>query len=180
MREGSQRDQRGVAALCFAEARVGDLWSGRKDLSWTEFRVTAGLSRLAVRPYLTAVGNCGSSVANVAANKLRLASQSSPSSASPYPELHGYANVKGVKGGHQYLRLIHRVFADFTAAQVYTGARSASRARRLKSLTNCRAHAKKSANPILKDSLPSQTFFTPTCRAKIDTGLSAEKTSNQT
>ncbi|MGO9435134.1 MAG: hypothetical protein ACLPH3_12510 [Terracidiphilus sp.] len=35
--------------------------------------------------------------------------------------------------------LINSDFADFTVVQVYTGLRSASRARRLKSLTNCRA-----------------------------------------
>ena len=39
--------------------------------------------------------------------------------------------------------LINSDFADFTALQVYTEPRSASRARRLKSLTNCRAPKQK-------------------------------------
>jgi hypothetical protein len=43
--------------------------------------------------------------------------------------------------------LINGDFADFTALQVYTGSRSASRARRLKSLTNCRAPKQKVRRP---------------------------------
>src|ERR1700730_3382775 len=37
------------------------------------------------------------------------------------------------------ISLINSGFADFTVLQVYTGSRSAFRARRLKSPTNCRA-----------------------------------------
>jgi hypothetical protein len=43
--------------------------------------------------------------------------------------------------------LINSDFADFTALQAYTGSRSASRARRLKSLTNYRAPKQKDRRP---------------------------------
>jgi hypothetical protein len=63
--------------------------------------------------------------------------------------------------GYRPIPLSHSDFADFHCVKVYAGTRSASIARRLRSLTNCGPQAKKSANPIPRNSCPRQTFSCP-------------------
>ena len=58
------------------------------------------------------------------------------------PTIIGFSRIWSVANS-----LIKSDFADFTALQVYTESRSASRARCLKSLTNCRPPSRKIGDP---------------------------------
>ena len=67
--------------------------------------------------------------------------------------------------------LINSDFADFTALQAYTGSRSASRARRLKSLTNCRAPKQKDRRPRFPMIRFQARRLTRALKDRHDTGL---------